>query len=374
MTDFEKLKGDIKGLPMVDNHCHLFSIEPPTEDLSRTLSMSINDMPEEQLKFTLVYRSMIKELRSFLGAGESDDEVLAERDRRMKEDYRGYVSSLFGSVNIDTLLIDFGYSPVAVDFQAFAEFTPAKTARIFRIESVLDGSIKQLAEGAVNLDEIEAAFDSKLEEVLKEESVVAIKSIIGYRTGLEIETVRRSDLTGSAFDEKRVRDYFLLRAIGTAVRYEKPVQIHAAFGESNIDVMKNNPALLKKALEGEPCRSASIVLVHGGYPYSFEAGYLASVYPNVYVDISEMIPFAPLGMHHGLRMIFDMCPMNKVMYGSDGFVTPEIHWLGAVTAKDALSRLFMEYVEKGLFSYESIMEVAAMVLAGTANKLYGLEP
>ena len=374
MTDFEKLKGDIQGLPMVDNHCHLFSIEPPAGDLSRTLSMSINDMPEEQRKYTLVYRSMIRELRSFLGAGESDDEVLAERDRRMKEDYRAYVSCLFGSVNIDTLLIDFGYSPVAVDFQEFAEFTPAKTARIFRIESVLDGPIKRLAEGTVKLDEIEAAFDEKLEEVLNEDSVVAIKSIIGYRTGLEVQSVRRSDLTGSAFNEKRVRDYFLLRAIGTAVRYEKPVQIHAAFGESNIDVTKNNPALLKKALEGEPCRSASIVLVHGGYPYAFEAGYLASVYPNVYVDISEMIPFAPLGMHHGLRMIFDMCPMNKVMYGSDGFVTPEIHWLGAVTAKDALARLFREYLKNGLFSYEAIMEVTAMVFSETAKRLYGLEP
>ena len=371
MTDFEKLKGDIQGLPMVDNHCHLFSIEPPTEDLSRTLSMSINDMPEEQLKHTLVYRSMMKELRSFLGAGESDLEVLAERDRRMKEDYKEYVSSLFGSVNLDTLLIDFGYSPVAVDFQAFQAFAPAKTARIFRIESVLDGSIKRLAEGAANLDEIEAAFDEKLEEVLNEESVVGIKSIIGYRTGLEVEIVDRSELTGSAFNEKRVRDYFLLRAIGTA-RHQKPVQIHAAFGESNIDVKKNNPALLKEALDNEPCRSASIVLVHGGYPYSFEAGYLASVYPDVYVDISEMIPFAPLGMHHGLRMIFDMCPMNKVMYGSDGFTTPEIHWLGAVTAKDALARLFMEYVEKGLFSYESIMEVAGMVFSETAEKLYGL--
>ena len=121
----------------------------------------------------------------------------------------------------------------------------------------------------------------------------------------------------------------LLRSIEEATKKGVPIQIHAAFGESNINVLNNNPFLLKEFLDHPRYKQSRLILIHGGYPYCFEAGYLASVYPNLYVDISEMIPFVPMGAYQGLSQIFDMCPFNKVLYGSDGFIIPDIHWLAA---------------------------------------------
>ncbi len=138
-------------------------------------------------------------------------------------------------------------------------------------------------------------------------------------------------------------------------------------------MLNNNPFLLKDLLDHPRYKQSRLVLVHGGYPYCFEAGYLASVYPNLYVDISEMIPFVPMGAYQGLRQIFDMCPFNKVLYGSDGFIIPEIHWLGAKMAKAALSSLFSHYIEAGLFDHDLALRVANMVFSETARKLYGLE-
>jgi len=138
-------------------------------------------------------------------------------------------------------------------------------------------------------------------------------------------------------------------------------------------VLNNNPFLLKDLLDHPKYGQSRFILVHGGYPYCFEAGYLASVYPNLYVDISEMIPFVPMGAYQGLRQIFDMCPFNKVLYGSDGFIIPEIHWLGAKMAKAALSSLFSQYIEAGLFDHDLALQVGRMVFSETARKLYGLE-
>jgi predicted TIM-barrel fold metal-dependent hydrolase len=85
-----------------------------------------------------------------------------------------------------------------------------------------------------------------------------------------------------------------------------------------------------------------------------------------------MLPFVPIGASQGLSQIFDMCPFNKVLYGSDGFVLPEIHWLGAKMAKEALASLFSRYIEAGLFDYDLAFHVAGMVFSETARKLYGL--
>ena len=104
-------------------------------------------------------------------------------------------------------------------------------------------------------------------------------------------TFSPAEMLSADVREKTFRDYFLLQGLEKTIQQGIPFQIHAAFGESNINMLNNNPALLKDLLEHPRYNQATIVLLHGGNPYNFETGYLASVYPNVYVDISEMFPF-----------------------------------------------------------------------------------
>ena len=89
--------------------------------------------------------------------------------------------------------------------------------------------------------------------------------------------------------------------------------------------------------------------------------------------MSEMVPLVPLGMRNGLRNMFDMCPLNKIMYGSDGYVIPEIHWLGAKTAKYELGLLFTELVRDHYFDESLALETAKDILFNTAKDLYGLD-
>ncbi len=369
----EKL--DFSQLPVVDGHCHLFNAQYSSHDLAHLLSMSLNDMPGEQVKQTLVYRCMLRELRIFLGQkGASDQDVLADREARMLADYSRWVKHLCADAGICSLLVDLGYKPAAVDLDEFERLVPARVYYMFRIESVLDDLWKDLAGGRMDFRQVEEGYLSALSEALAAANLVAVKSIIGYRIGLAVKPVGRVQMIAAAPDEKSFRDYFLLQTMAKLKTRELPLQLHAAFGESNIDIRRNHPGMLKNLLDHPDYRQVRIVLVHGGYPHCFEAGYLASVYPNLYVDISEMFPFVPRGALRGLRDIFDMCPFGKVLYGSDGFIVPEIHWLGAKMVKDALARLFTEYLDAGLIDADLAYRMARMVFAENAQTLYALEP
>ena len=45
-------------------------------------------------------------------------------------------------------------------------------------------------------------------------------------------------------------------------------------------------------MEDRRLRQVPLVLLHASYPYTREAGYLASVYPHVYVDLGLAVPGA----------------------------------------------------------------------------------
>jgi hypothetical protein len=166
---------DIANLPVIDNHCHLFDVEYHERNLARTLSLSLNDMPLDQLANTLVYRKMLKELGDFLGVHGRDEDILARREYLMKTSYRQYVGSLFGDARIHTLLVDLGYKPVEVGLAEFEDLVPARVKYLYRIETILDEIWKQ----GLGLAAAEEKFYQSLDDAISM-GIVGIKSIIGY--------------------------------------------------------------------------------------------------------------------------------------------------------------------------------------------------
>ena len=359
---------DLSHFQVIDTHCHFFNVEYQEHNLAKTLTMSLNEVPEEDMRRTLGYRKMLKELKAFLRVEGAERDILAERKRRMEEDYRQYVAGLFKDACIDTLIIDTGYNPPGSSYEAFEEFVPAKVRYVYRIETVLDEVWKE----KLSFDKAEERFCLALDEAFGSLDVVALKSIIGYRTGLHVKEVNRDDLVHGNHSEKKFRDYFFLRAVEKTMEMGCPMQVHTGFGESNIDLLANNPFLLKGFLDNPKYEGSNIIFLHGCYPYSFEAGYLANVYPNVYLDLSEINLLTPYGFRQGIRRILEMCPLSKVMYGSDGFTVPEAHWIGAKVAKEELAYLFSIYIDDGLFDESDALAAAKMILFETSKKLYHL--
>ena len=60
-----------------------------------------------------------------------------------------------------------------------------------------------------------------------------------------------------------------------------------------------------------------IVLLHSGYPYTREAGYLTSVYENVYLDFGEIFPLlSGDGQRVVVRQMLELAPTNKILWSS----------------------------------------------------------
>ena len=83
---------------------------------------------------------------------------------------------------------------------------------------------------------------------------------------------------------------------------------------------------------------APVVLLHGAYPYGREAGYLASVYPHVYVDYGlPALCLSSRGMRCALADPLDLAPAHKVMFSTDGHYYPETYYLGAKCGRELLA-------------------------------------
>jgi hypothetical protein len=119
-------------------------------------------------------------------------------------------------------------------------------------------------------------------------------------------------------------------------------------------------------------RACTVVLVHTGYPYHREAGYMAHVLPRVYCDISEGVPFAGSGSAAILRELIEMAPLHKISYGSDAYSVPEGIFAAARIGKRIVGQVMAELVADEVLTESEAQEVGEMVLSGTTKRIYNL--
>ena len=358
---------DLANVPVVDNHCHFFS---PVFDreipLHRVLTLSLNDMPDEQLRHSLFYRHTVSALARLLNVTPDESIVLEARESAASQDYGKYVRTLMSDVRMAHLVLDVGLQRVSTDTSAFESILSCPVHYVYRIETIVD----ELWKNKVPPDEGIQVFRDTVTNTAAKLSAIALKSVIGYRTGLEIDPTVDIRSVSETRTEGSYRSLFFMEAAKICNELSIPLHVHAAFGESNIDVRRNNPLHLKMFLDSPAAKEINLVLIHGGYPYAFEGGYLAAMYPNVYVDFSEVVPFVSLGMRRAVEDYMSMCPMNKLMYGSDGFDLPETHWYGAVAGKELLSEILDSMVSSGKLDASYAEEVAHMILYQNSMRLH----
>jgi predicted TIM-barrel fold metal-dependent hydrolase len=83
-----------------------------------------------------------------------------------------------------------------------------------------------------------------------------------------------------------------------------------------------------------------IVLLHASYPFTKEAGYLASVYENVFFDIGEVFPMVSQdGQERLLRESLELCPSKKLCWSTDGHWFPEAYLLAVIQVREAMKKV-----------------------------------
>ncbi|OJJ44217.1 hypothetical protein ASPZODRAFT_135007 [Penicilliopsis zonata CBS 506.65] len=277
-------------------------------------------------------------------------------------------------------------------------FTPSQTKRIVRIEVLAGGIIDEMKTGSnFTREEKEDAFSSfaksfadAIQGAIADAAVVGFKSVICYRTGLDVGNpdeasvmeafVRTASMTGTCrVEDKSLNDWILLRTLDLLKQHRlqheeetpKPVQLHTGLGDADINLLTSNPAHLQPVIARYP--EVAFVLLHSAYPYTREAGYLACVYDNVYLDLGEVFPMVSRDAQQAiLRESLEIVPTSRLLWSTDGHYFPETFWLANRQFRLVLDEVLTEYVRREDLSLLQAMTAAADILFHNSNRLYGL--
>jgi predicted TIM-barrel fold metal-dependent hydrolase len=252
---------------------------------------------------------------------------------------------------------------------------------VLRLETLME----RLSSEHGSLAEVKEALADALDDV-RSRGYVALKSIVAYRTGLNVREWTREEAEASLRDFRRAAgegsarlahkpllDTLLHAAFAEAARQEVPVQFHVGYGDADTDLLLGNPLRLRAVLERPEYRAMPVVLLHECYPYTREGGYLAAVYENVYLDLSYGIPLLGYGeMLSFTREALGVAPISKLLYSSDGIGVPELHWMSAIDGRHVLALTLEELVAHGELTIPEAEAAGEDVLRRNAIRLYGL--
>jgi hypothetical protein len=337
------LRDEIAEMPHVDHHAHSILTRGPTDlDGFRGLFSEASDPRQwRHVASTVTYQRAIDLLAAHLGSEPSEIGVFNLRRGRDPEHYAG---GLMRAAGAELLLVDEGYPPArdALTTQQLGQLSGCPAHPILRIETLAAGSDELLSDAA--LSRIARARRS---------GYAALKSIVAYRGGLDLDAlpaVIRGRLLAAIEANQDGGDPL-------------PVQIHTGFGDPDLRLARARPGYLQPLFERFP--ETSFVLLHC-YPFVREAGWLASVYPNVFFDLSLTIPHVARP-EVVLAEALELAPLSKLLYASDAVRAPELYLLAAVWWRDAIAGVL-----PALLSASAARRGAQMILSENARELYRL--
>lgn len=293
--------------------------------------------------------------------------------RRADLGWRSATSALLRAAGLAELLVDTGLDdPSLVDLATLGDLAERPVREVVRLERVAE----KLATG-VDAAGFAEAYRAALAERVA--GAVGVKSILAYRYGLDVPAERPSpaevrDAAGAwlASGGGRLTDPVLLRfVLWSGVDTGLPVQVHTGFGDPDLALRAADPALLQPFLAAVAPAGVPVVLLHC-YPYHRQAGWLAAVYPHVYVDVGLTMTHVGARAADVLGEFLELVPFGKVLFSTDAYGLPELYCVGAAQFRAALGRVLDSWRAAGAASTVDAQRIAGEICAGNARRVYRL--
>jgi uncharacterized protein len=374
-----ELLGCVAEQSLVDHHCHGVLYRDADQATLESMLNEGSEWPggsqfDSQAGFA--FRRLCPPVLGLPPHAELSDYVVRRAELGATEVSKRFLVA----AGLAALCVDTGFTPEPVTSPAELGGLAGATAyEIVRLERVAEEVVAAGTGADGFADAVRSALASRTS------SAVGVKSIAAYRTGLDLNPERPSDAEVTAATGRwlagytpgrtgppRIADETLQRfLIWCGVDLGLPVQFHVGYGDSDVDLHRCNPLLLTPLLRAIQPTGVPVMLLHN-YPYHREAGYLAQVFPQVYVD-------AGLATHNlGRRApallaeALELTPFGKFLYSSDAFGLPELYYLGAVLFRRALSDFLAAGLEEDLYSERTVVRLTRMLCADNAKRAYGL--
>ncbi|KXJ87729.1 hypothetical protein Micbo1qcDRAFT_151725 [Microdochium bolleyi] len=400
----DRLYKAIDKCPIIDNHAHPL-LRPEYLNKYPLLSIASEAHGDALAEHpnSLPHLRATRQLASMLGCNDNWAHVEASIQQIRSTDPEAWTRKCLGG--IETLLLDDGLdNPEQIyEYSWHDQFTRSKCKRIVRIEALAEflikrryaehpGTMRDCSLTAWHVEKIIDAFTQAVHGAVQDPEVVGFKSIICYRSGLdisqfcELDTTRvrkalETDLLENTKKRYKLRNpfvnQFFVHLTAQAITdeespHKKPFQFHTGLGDNDITLTRSSPSHLQEFIRDYP--KVPIVLLHSGYPWTREMGYLAAHYANVYADIGEVFPMVS---RHGqdaiLRQILEVCPWTKILWSTDGHWFPETYVLATVQARSVFKSVIGELVHAGDISQTQAIQLVEDMFFNNSNKLYNLQ-
>ena len=338
----EDLIKAIETTPIIDHHAHnlLIPSKINTYDSLSITSEARGPALKQGAPSTLSHIRAVHQLSKILDCAPNWDAVQKAIKAKREEPDDAWAKYCFQG--IETVLIDDGLDTSTVhEYKWHDRLVGSECRRIVRIEPIVEAilhDIKGQYRGASpDQAKIIAAhtmtdFAKAIKAALQDPEVAGFKSVICYRTGLAIpntaehfpkaliKLLASQDQDGILrLQDDQLNPMFVhsTALIIEQSKVKKPFQFHTGLGDNDINLELSNPAHMQHFIENYP--TVPIVLLHASYPFTTEAGYLASVYENVWLDIGEVFPFLSQdGQERIIKQALDLCPSEKLMWSTGG--------------------------------------------------------
>jgi predicted TIM-barrel fold metal-dependent hydrolase len=364
---------------LIDDHVHPVPFEFEPFDLGE-LGLDVDPAPAAAARRrrlapgrTYVHL-MQRRLAGLLGV--ELEEAATARDERAAGDWAGWLHRLAEDAGLTGMVLDEALHPEdpAEPVSRYEALTGLRVWKLARLDPLVD---RLIGDGA-SAREIVAAVESFMADAASS-GAVGFKTVLAYRTGLAVTpdaSVAAAD--GSLADDapvrrrgKALRDLVFRTALGRCADLGLPIQVHTGFGDSEIRLAESDPLLLEDVLRTPEGTAATVVLIHGSFPWHEQAAYLASVKPSVWVELSLSNLFAPLHTADRLLRILDVAPRGRVLLGTDGHGLPETQWFAATVLRDAWTRAAAALTDAGA-SPAWVEETRTAIFEANAREVYSL--
>lgn len=369
MSTRRGLGESIAGLNLVDNHVHGFWL---TDGDRARFENGLNEANTEPLaqfdsgfdtQLGFAVRAHCAPILGLPPHAHPDD--YWEQRRRFNPTE---LAALFlAEAGVCDWLVDTGLRDVAGSAEV-ATSSGGRAHEIIRLEELAEQAAAQPGDYAANFREMLCS---------RAQSAVATKTILAYRGGFtgDLTEPAGPDVARAAQQWRdagavRLTDRILLRfGLHEALRLGKPLQFHIGLGDRDCDLNRTNPMELLEFLRRSG--GVPIVLLHC-YPYEREAGYLAQAFNNVHLDVGLSVNHLGARAAAFLGRCLELAPFRKILYSSDAYGPPELHYLGARLWRLGMADVLSDFVDRGHWSARDAVRVADLIGRGNATRVYRL--
>jgi predicted TIM-barrel fold metal-dependent hydrolase len=359
----------VDQLPLLDHHVHgVFKSDPTVEQFANMITESDRQPKSLELAMNSQVGFATRKWCSPLIDLPAHADPQAYFDRRMQLGAEEVNRRMLKASGITYSLIETGYRGDEIHGPAaMAQLSESRVDEIIRLETTAE---KMLDAGATTAE----SFIADFAETLRVATVgaVGLKSIVAYRYGLhfepsaptkqEVQTAIAAVLKDVAAGKPaRISDPVLLRhLIYAGLETKLPIQFHIGFGDPDLFLHLCDPLLMTNFIKQTEARGIPVMLLHT-YPFHRNAGYLAQMFDNVYMDVGLAINYTGARSQAVIAESLELAPFHKILFSSDAWGLPELTYLGAKLFRNGFGKILDEWVSQDLWSLKDAKRVAKAI-------------